>query len=115
MGAVLEVHHDDKGIIWPRGIAPFYVHLIRLQDQAAVKTAADSLYTTLQSAGIDVLYDDRERSSAGEKLADADLIGIPVRVIVSEKTLAADSVEIKKRSEKNSTMVKIHDAVAYVQ
>ena len=114
MGTIVEVHHDDRGILWPEGVAPFAVHLLRLQDQPPVKKVADTLYATLQAAGIDILYDDREGASAGEKLADADLIGIPVRMIVSEKTVAADSVEVKARSEKNSTMVKIKDAAAYV-
>ncbi|MDO8505074.1 MAG: aminoacyl--tRNA ligase-related protein [bacterium] len=115
MGTIVEVHHDDRGIIWPKSIAPFSVHLVRLQDQSDLFVVADALYATLQKAGIEVLYDDREGSSAGEKLADADLIGIPVRIIVSEKTVAEDSVEVKARNEKNVTMVKIKDIVSYVQ
>lgn len=92
MGTIVEVSHDEQGIIWPDGVAPFSAHLIELGDGKAKK-----LYEDLQKAGIDVLYDDRNLS-AGEKLTETDIIGIPVRLVVSEKT--GDKVEIKRRDAK---------------
>lgn len=100
MGTVVELFNDDKGIIWPKEIAPFKYHLISLQKN---KEAQD-IYDSLEG----VLYDDRDKS-AGNKFADADLIGIPIRIVVSEKTLEKDSVEIKRRNEEKSELVKIKD------
>jgi len=102
MGTVVETYHDDKGMIWPENIAPFKVHLLSLNEN---ETAA-RIYEDLVEAGFEVLYDDRE-ASAGEKFAEADLIGCPYRVVVSKKTLSADSVEIKRRSEDKAVLVKI--------
>lgn len=98
MATIVEVSHDNRGIIWPRAVAPFTAHLILLGDtQPEIRTAAEHAYTALQDAGIEVLFDDRTTVSAGEKLADADLIGIPWRLIVSPKT--KQKIEIKARSE----------------
>jgi len=97
MAAVVEQRHDERGIIWPREIAPYAVHLLSLGGTPAVKAAADQMYETLCAAGVDVLYDDRD-ASAGVKFADADLIGIPLRVTVSARTLAEDAVELKRRA-----------------
>jgi prolyl-tRNA synthetase len=105
MGAVIEVCHDEKGMIWPKEISPFSVHLISLSSEA--KKASEEIYRDLQESGIDVLYDDRENKSAGEKLVDSDLIGIPLRLVVSEKTLAEDSAELKQRGKKETELVKI--------
>jgi len=105
MGAIVEVHHDKKGIIWPKEISPFDIHLIEVKSQKSkVKSTAEKLYRDLQKSGKEVLYDDRNKS-AGEKFADADLIGIPVRLVISEKTLAKNSAEIKKRSEKKTKLI----------
>lgn len=95
MGTIVELHHDEKGIIWPESVAPFRVHLLSLgKDEEAKK-----VYEALEKSNIEVLFDDRD-ASAGEKFADADLIGIPYRVVVSEKSLKAGGIEVKKRSEK---------------
>ncbi len=107
MGAIVEIHHDQNGIIWPKTVAPFQVHLIQIENSKIVKKASQKLYQDLQKQRIEVLYDDREEKSAGEKFADGDLIGIPTRIVVSEKTLKKDCVEIKKRSEKKTRLVKI--------
>jgi len=107
MGTIIEVHHDKNGIIWPKTVAPFQVHLIQIENSKIVKKASQKLYQDLQKQGIEVLYDDREEKSAGEKFADGDLIGIPTRIVVSEKTLKKDCVEIKKRGEKKTRLVKI--------
>ena len=108
MGVIVEKFHDEKGIIWPEAIAPFKVHLLALKGG---EKAADELYDSLLKQGIEVLYDDRD-TSAGVKFADADLIGIPYRVVVSEKTLKEESVEIKKRNEEKTKLVKIKDVLS---
>jgi prolyl-tRNA synthetase len=104
LAAIVEAHHDDKGIIWPENIAPFRVYLARLGLDEAVVTAADKLYDELTAAGIEVLYDDRD-ARPGEKFADADLLGIPHRVVVSAKTLEQGKLEYKKRTESESSML----------
>jgi prolyl-tRNA synthetase len=97
MGVIAEVFADSKGLIWPESIAPAKVHLIRLGDSAEVTRQADELYDSLTSQHIEVIYDDRN-TRAGEMFADADLIGVPNRVVVSEKTVASSSFEWKTRT-----------------
>ena len=108
MGALVEVFHDEKGIIWPKAVAPYAVHLVSLGADENVKQAAEKLYEKLSDKCVEVLWDDRD-ASAGEKLADADLIGIPTRLVVSKKTLEQKSVEVKERNKKLAEMVKIKD------
>jgi prolyl-tRNA synthetase len=115
MAAIVEVHSDEKGIIWPEEVAPFGIHLISLEGGKRVKKEAEKIYKNLEEEGFKVLYDDREDKSAGEKFADCDLIGIPVRVLVSEKTLAKNSVEIKKRKEKKEKLIKISNSKKYLK
>jgi prolyl-tRNA synthetase len=106
MGTIAEIHHDDKGIIWPESVAPFKIHLIEVKSKnLEVKNKADKTYQELLNAGVETLYDDREGLNAGEMFADADLIGCPYRAVVSEKTIAQDSVELKKRSEKEPQLI----------
>ncbi len=107
MGVIAEKCADEKGLIWPESVAPFKVHLLALagKEGEAVMAAAENLYDTLTKAGVEVLFDDRATASAGEKFADADLIGIPHRLIVSAKTLVEQSVEYKKRAETESQLV----------
>lgn len=111
MGAVVEVHHDNKGIIWPKEVAPFFVHLIEIlpggRGSEKIRNFAQRIYQDLQKSNVEVLYDDRKDRAAGEKFAEADLIGIPHRLVVSEKTLEKNSVEIKKRNEAKPKLVKI--------
>ncbi len=112
MGAAAEIHNDEKGIIWPEEIAPFKVHLISLDSRAKnekIKDTAEEIYQDLQRKSAEVLYDERGELSAGEKFADADLVGIPYRVVVSEKTIAQDCVEIKRRDEDKTKLIKIKD------
>ncbi len=112
MAAVVEKHHDDKGMMWPDQVAPFAVHLIALNvDKPEVKAAADDLYGKLLAAGVEVLYDDRE-ASAGVKFADSDLVGIPARIVISTKTLASQSAELKKRTEEKAELVPIESLIA---
>lgn len=97
MGLLVEKFADEKGIVWPASVAPFRVHLIELSNgNADVRAEAQDLYKELAQAGIEVLWDDRD-ARAGEKFADADLIGIPLRVVVSEKTLAGGTFECTER------------------
>ncbi len=103
MGAVVEVSHDESGIIWPESIAPFRVYLFSIGEEKEVKTKTKEVYTKLQKAGVEVLFDDRD-ASAGEKFANADLLGIPYRVVVSGKTLKKDGVEVKKRGEEKEVL-----------
>lgn len=108
MAAIVEAHNDKNGIIWPESVAPFQIHLIELKSSnPIVKREAEKLYKIILDKGVKVLYDDRSEKTAGEKFADADLIGIPMRVVISEKTLAEDSVEIKERNEKTPKLLKI--------
>jgi prolyl-tRNA synthetase len=107
MGTVVEIYHDDRGIIWPEAIAPFKVHLLFIGKDNAEKETADKLYNDLQVNHIEVLYDDREEVGAGEKMADADLLGIPYRILISTKSLAENSVEYKKRAKGEAELVKI--------
>jgi len=104
VGAAVEASHDEKGIIWPQNLAPYDMHLIVLGGDAAVQEKAEQLYEDLWDSGIEVLYDDRD-CSAGGKFADADLIGIPHRLVVSAKSLKAGGVEYKKRDEKEAKIV----------
>ncbi len=104
MGVIVEKLADEKGLVWPANIAPFQVYLARLGDKPEVVKAADDLYHQLQETNIEVLYDDRD-VRPGEKFADAELIGIPYRVVISEKTVAEGKVELKARTDSDSTLV----------
>ncbi|MBI2038566.1 MAG: hypothetical protein HYT19_01425, partial [Candidatus Nealsonbacteria bacterium] len=107
MATVVEKFYDEKGIIWPKEVAPFQVHLISLNGE---KKESEKLYKDLRKQGVEVLYDDRDKS-AGEKFADTDLIGIPLRIVISEKTLKEDSAEIKERGKKEIKLVKIANLI----
>lgn len=104
MGAIVEVSHDEKGIIWPEAVAPYKIHLLHLGKEKEAKDAVEDVYEKLQHGGAEVLYDDREES-AGKKLADADLVGIPIRLLISKKTLEKKSAEVKLRSEKDFKLI----------
>lgn len=105
MGTIVEVLSDEKGIVWPASVAPFDVHLISLTGgNADIIAEADKLYELLREHGIDVLYDDRDMR-AGEKFADSDLIGIPTRLIVSEKTISQGGVEVIARASGTTAFV----------
>jgi len=99
MATIVETHHDKSGILWPEAVAPFAYHLVGLDlHDKRVKKRAERVYQNLLNKGVEVLYDDREDVSAGEKFADADLIGIPYRLVISKKT--GVKIEIKKRKQK---------------
>lgn len=111
MATIVEIYNDEKGIIWPEGVAPFKIHLISLDQNEA----ANKIYNDLQNSGTEVLYDDYEDKTAGEKFADADLIGCPIRIVVSKKTLEKDSVELKLRHEKDFKLIKLSDLSKAIQ
>ncbi len=103
MGAIVELNHDDRGIIWPEEVSPFKIHLISL----GKNEESEEIYKELRKNKLEVLYDDREDVGAGVKFADSDLIGCPIRLVVSEKTLKEKSVEVKRRNEKEFKLVAI--------
>jgi prolyl-tRNA synthetase len=106
LATIVEEYYDDKGIIWPEIAAPYKVHLIELGSKNKdVKKKAEEIYQKLQKKEIEVLFDDRLENGPGEKFADSDLIGIPYRVIVSERNLREGKLEIKKRNEKKAKLI----------
>ncbi|GAC1602851.1 MAG: proline--tRNA ligase [Candidatus Saccharimonadales bacterium] len=108
MGVIVEQYNDERGMLWPASVAPAQVQLVRLGADERVSAAADKLYEELTAAGREVLYDDRD-APAGQKFADADLIGLPLRLTVSARTLEQDSVEWKARDEAEAKLVKLVD------
>ncbi len=111
LAAVVETHNDAAGIQWPVSIAPYSVGIVPINlAEGATQQAAEGLYRQLQEAGIEVIFDDRE-VSGGVKLKDADLVGFPIRIVLSEKTLQSSSAELKRRAEPASTLIKISDLV----
>jgi prolyl-tRNA synthetase len=107
---IIETHRDDKGIIWPPQVAPYHAHVLALPvNDEGIRAAAEALVGDLERRGIEVLYDDRDES-AGVKFADADLIGIPLRVTVSKRNLKENAVELKPRSGSDSEMVPLDRA-----
>jgi prolyl-tRNA synthetase len=112
LAAVVEANHDERGIIWPREVAPFDMHLIALNaDRAEVRDSAERTFADMQAAGLRVLFDDRDET-AGVKFNDADLLGMPWRLTVSPRTLERGEVELKRRSEKDFVSIPLSDAVA---
>jgi prolyl-tRNA synthetase len=111
MGVLVEVLSDEKGIVWPKEVAPFHAHLVAITGgNEEVQKEADHVYDMLRENGIEVLYDDRD-VRAGEKFADADLIGIPTRLVVSEKTISAGGVEMAARTNGKGTLVAESDII----
>jgi len=112
MGTVAEVCHDEDGLVWPKELAPFTVHLIEISSpdieaNNKIKLTAEKIYKELRENKIEVLFDDRNETSAGAKFTDADLIGCPLRLVVSERSLDQDSVEVKNRNEAKKELVKV--------
>lgn len=116
VGAIVEACHDDRGIRWPKAVAPYAVHLVSLagKDARAVMEASEKLVGALEAAGVEVLWDDRADVGAGAKFADADLVGCPLRLVVSEKTLADKEVEWKPRDAEDAMRVPLAETPARV-
>ncbi len=113
MGVIAEVHNDEKGIIWPDSVAPFQVHLIHIGKSPESRNFAGEIYQALQKSQIKVLYDDRKLIMAGEKFSDSDLIGIPWRAVISEKT--GEKIEVKRRNEKKIKLVNLKNLINLVK
>lgn len=112
VGVIAEIFSDDKGIVWPTSIAPFAVHLIALGEDIS---DAEALYKELSDKGIEVLFDDRIGATAGEKFADADLLGMPLRIVISKRSLENGGAEIKKRTDSESIIVPLKEVITHVQ
>ncbi|MCM2339434.1 MAG: His/Gly/Thr/Pro-type tRNA ligase C-terminal domain-containing protein [Burkholderiales bacterium] len=109
MGTVVEALADDKGIIWPESIAPYKVHLLLLGDDENVKNEAEKVYESLLKNKIEVIFDDRIGVSPGEKFADADLLGMPYRAVVSSRSMKENGIEIKKRNEEKGKVISLDE------
>jgi prolyl-tRNA synthetase len=115
LAAIVEQSHDDKGIIWPLSVAPYQVYLCPLHmDKSAVLPTAERTYQQLQKEGIEVLFDDRD-DSPGVKFNDADLLGIPLRLTLSPRTLERQSVETKWRTKKEAQLLPVENLAADVK
>jgi prolyl-tRNA synthetase len=109
LAAAIEQNHDEKGIIFPPPIAPYQIHLVTLNsNEDAVKQAADALYADLNSRGFEVLYDDRVES-AGVKFNDVDLLGLPIRLVMSSRTLASGGLEVKLRKQHETERIPLEE------
>jgi prolyl-tRNA synthetase len=109
IGTIVETSHDDKGIIWPKSVAPYNAHLIYIGESTDTKKKAEEFYEALEKKGVEVLFDDREEQSAGEKFKDADLIGIPIRLLISDKT--KETVEWKERASERAELLSVTEVI----
>jgi prolyl-tRNA synthetase len=115
MATIVEVHYDDKGITWPVAVAPFeVVVVIAQQDDAAVAEAGEEVYVALANAGVDVIVDDRQ-VRAGVKFSDAELVGIPFRVTIGKRGLAAGTAELTDRAAGSTVAVPLADLAQHVR
>jgi prolyl-tRNA synthetase len=113
LACVAEQHHDDKGLIWPISVAPYAVYLVVIPDEQA-RAAGEQLYAALREAGVEVLIDDRDER-AGVKFNDADLIGLPIRLTISKKSLEKGGVELKRRDQESIRVIPLTEVVTQVQ
>jgi len=113
VGTIAEASHDENGIIWPLSVAPYHVHLLTIGNDDDVINKADEVYKEMMDSNIEVLFDERNESP-GVKLKDADLIGIPLRIVISKRTLEKDSVEWKLRIDDKSENVKVKELIKKV-
>ncbi|MDX9971021.1 MAG: proline--tRNA ligase [Candidatus Gracilibacteria bacterium] len=114
VGTIVEASHDEKGMIWPKNVAPYSVHLLKIGNDDTLNEACEKLYKELSDNGIEVLYDDRDES-AGLKLNDADLIGLPLRIVLSKRTLSENKVEVKERIKDDFNLIDISEILEFVK
>ena len=115
LGIIVEQCHDEKGILWPFSVAPYSMALLGLDlERSEIQPIAEQLYAELLTAGVEVLFDDR-RESAGIKFNDADLIGLPLRAVVSKRSLKNGGIELKLRAQKESRIVPLSEVVSVIQ
>lgn len=114
MGVIVEKFNDERGILWPASVAPYSVHLASLNtnDESVIKQA-DEMYVQLTKAGVEVLYDDRTDVGAGQKLAEADMIGCPIRAVVSSKT--GTQIEVKQRAQQDAVLMDTQRVITLVK
>jgi len=115
MATIIEEWHDDKGMIWPLSVAPYQIALIGIGDDKKIKTTTSDIYKELLQKGYEVVWYDQEEKSVGEKFADADLLGFPYRLVISNKTLQKDSVEVKIRKTDQTKLVKKEQLISYIE
>ena len=115
IGAIVETFHDRYGIIWPYQVSPFHIHLISLCQKSEEWAQVESIFEKLQNASLEILYDDRIDVSAGIRFGESDLIGIPLKLIVSPKTLAQNSIELKHRKTGETQVVRINDLLNFIE
>lgn len=113
-GVLAEIFADERGIAWPRAVAPFVVHLVLIGETESVKERAQALYLEMMQSGLSVLFDDRDGVSAGAKFSDADLLGMPYRVVISERSLASGGVELKLRTEEKGQVLPIAELIPFI-
>ena len=116
LGVLAEIYNDDQGLTFPKSVAPYQYHLLSLysgdkKTDKKIKQAAEKLYDRATKTGKEILFDDRENVTNGEKLKDADLMGIPYRVVISQRTLKRNSCEIKPRTSNKARLIKLTDFV----
>ena len=115
LAAAVENHHDDAGILWPPELAPYQVHLLSLDHKKMqIVETAHNLHDALSKAGLEVLWDDRD-AAPGVKFADADLLGLPVRITVGKRTLEASTVDVRTRKNKDQKSVSLEQVVEAVK
>ena len=116
LAAIIEENHDDRGIIFPASIAPYQVHVVGLNlSSEDVATTANEIYKQLWSEGVETLFDDRPDAAAGVKLNDADLLGLPIRVVVSPRNIKNKMVEIKSRQETEPHLIPITSLISHIK
>lgn len=108
LASIVEANHDEDGIMWPPAVAPYQIHLMHIGKGDEVRQRAEEFYTELRAQGFEVLYDDRQESP-GVKFKEADLLGMPLRLTISQRTLETESVEVKRRTEKEKELVKLDE------
>lgn len=114
LGTIVEVNYDEKGIIWPKEVAPFLVHLLVLGKEREVFAKGEEVYQKLKEKNVEVLYDDRKDKSSGEKLVESDLLGLPLRLVVSKRTLEKKGIGLKLRREKEEKIIAEKDLAKYL-
>ena len=115
MAIIVEKYHDDSGIVWPRSVAPYDVHLMNLGKEEEPKALCDQLYKDLKAAGFSVIYDDRPKVNPGVKFKDADLMGMPIRIAIGRRSIENGGAEVKLRTSDDREVVAIDDLIAHVK
>src|SRR5699024_9121489 len=113
VAALAEAHHDDKGLIWPMNVAPAHVHIVDTGKDEEIFNTAEDIANKLEAAGVEVLYDDRRKAQAGVKFSDAELIGVPLHLIVG-RGLAKGTLELKDRQANTREDIPVEDAIDHI-